>query len=53
MRHDAAYFRKVAAQCRLLSEEARDRPTAKMLVQMAEDFEEEARLIDVEERQGS
>ena len=46
MRHNAAYFRSVAAHCRLLSDEARDRPTAKMLVQMAEGFEEEARLIE-------
>ena len=42
MRHDAAYLRGLAAHCRELAKAARDQQTIQYLVQMAEDFEEEA-----------
>ena len=51
MRHDAAYFRAQAQNCREEALTARDRPTIKYLIQMAEDFEAEAKLIE-EARRG-
>ena len=51
MRHDAAYFRAQAKDCREQALTARDRPTIKYLIQMAEDFEEEARVIDRAKRE--
>ena len=50
MRQDAAYFRTQAKACREQALTARDRPTIKNLIQMAEDFEEEARNIEVRQR---
>ena len=45
MRQDAAYFRDRAKHCRELAKTASDRSTIKYLLQMAEDFEEEARRL--------
>jgi hypothetical protein len=46
MRHDSAYFRERARDCRDLAKTASDHPTVNLLLQMAEEFEEEARLIE-------
>lgn len=43
---DAAYLRERAQHLRKLADAARDRPSMKYLVQLAEDFEEEARKLD-------
>ena len=46
MRHDAAYFRERAKHCRELRKKvASERSTIKYLLQLAEDFEEEARRL--------
>ena len=46
MRHDAAYFRQQAEHCRSLAEDARDPVSLELLLRMAADFEDEARLLD-------
>jgi len=46
IRHDSAYFRGCAQHCRELAKAARDQSTINYLTQMAEDFEEEAGLIE-------
>ena len=43
---DAAYLRERAQHLRTLADAARDRPSMKYLIQLAEDFEEEARKLD-------
>ena len=43
---DAAYLRERAQHLRQLADAARDRPSMKYLIQLAEDFEEEARKLD-------
>ena len=43
---DAAYLRERAQHLRKLADAARDRPKMKYLIQLAEDFEEEARKLD-------
>ena len=43
---NAAYLRERAQHLRQLAEAARDRPTMKYLIQLAEDFEEEALKLD-------
>ena len=42
MPNDAAHFSDLAARCRELARTARDAVTARLLVAMADDFEQEA-----------
>ena len=49
MPSDAAHFREHAAHCRELAEGTRDRPTLKLLLEMAEDFDAEAARLDEEQ----
>ena len=46
MEMDAAYLRERAQHLRQLGDAARDRPSMKYLIHLAEDFEEEARKLD-------
>jgi len=46
MSHDAAYFGDLAKHCRELAQSCRDEVTLKLLLAMADDFEEEARSLD-------
>jgi hypothetical protein len=50
MSHDATCLREHAQHCRELARNARDQPTIKRLIDMAEDFEIEAEQIDRRER---
>ena len=43
MKFDAAYLRERAKNLRLLAEAARNEPKANYLIELADDFEEEAR----------
>lgn len=45
MHHDAAYFRDLAMHCRKLAETCRDAETLRLLLAMAEDFEQEAEAM--------
>ena len=46
MPHDAPYFSDLAKHCRELAQSCRDEVTLKLLLAMADDFEEEARSLD-------
>jgi hypothetical protein len=46
MSHDAVYFGELAKHCRELAQACRDEVTLKLLLAMADDFDEEARSLD-------
>lgn len=53
MPSDPAYFREHATHCRKLAEGARDQPTIRMLLELADDFDAEAARLDAEAEQAT
>ena len=49
MSNQADHFRMRAKQCRQLAEDARNEESRRTLIEMADDLEAEARLIDGDE----